>query len=67
MGHHRLFGFRNGYSYVNINGHTYWKPKGECGTTLHVNLELTSPHDVSTVTENQIVTALRKDGFSELR
>ena len=66
MGHHTLFGFRNGYSYVNVNGHTYWKSKGECGTTLHINLGDMLIDEGATVTEELIVKALRRDGFLDL-
>lgn len=66
MGHHRLLGFHNGYSYVNVNGRCYWKPSGECTSTLHIPLGDTLLYEESNVTEELIVQALRKDGFLDL-
>jgi len=67
VSHHRLGGLRAGYCYVNVNGRTYWRPRGECGTTLYIDLGDTPPNEESTLTEEQIVQALRKDGFRDLQ
>lgn len=66
MSHHRLFGFRAGYGYVNVNGRVYWRGRGECGSTLHITLENEDVSSGELISERSLVKALRKQGFTEL-
>lgn len=66
MSHHTLFGFRAGYGYVNVNGRVFWRGRGECGNTLHVDLENESVSSGEQISETSLIEALRKQGFAEL-
>ena len=63
LSHHKAFGFRNGYSYVQVNGKTYGKKEGPCGSTAHLQLG-EEPLDASAVvTEALIIESLKRGGF----
>ncbi len=65
LSHHDWFGlgFRTGYSYVQVNGKTYGRPKGQCRDTLHVVIAVDPMDSESVVTEEIVVEALIAGGF----
>lgn len=63
LGHHKIFGFRSGYSYVKINGKMYEKSTGPCSTTQHIYLNVDALDSVDFVTEDVVVRALKKDNY----
>jgi len=64
FGHHTLFGFRRGYSYVQINGKVYGKASGQCGSTQSIQLAVDSMDSDAAVTEDVVVQALEKEKFN---
>lgn len=63
LSHHALFGFRSGYSYVQVNGKMYGKPTGPCRNSIHVVIEVDPMHSESVVTEEIVVQGLSAGGF----
>lgn len=63
LSHHTAFGFRKGYSYVQVNGKTYGKREGSCGNTTHLRLGVEPTDGESVVTEALIVESLKRQGF----
>jgi hypothetical protein len=63
LGHHTLFGFRRGYSYVQINGKADGRAGGPCGSTQNILLAVDPLDSESFVTEDVVLQALKKDNF----
>ncbi len=63
LGHHTSFGFRRGYSYVQINGKAYSKSSGPCTSTQGILLAVDSMDSESVVTEDVVLQALVKAEF----
>jgi hypothetical protein len=64
LGHHALFGFRRGHSYVQVNGKVYGKESGPCGSTQSIQLAVDSMDSDTVVTEDVVVQALAKERFT---
>ena len=63
LGHHTLFGFRRGYSFVQINGKVYGKASGQCGSAQCIQLAVDSMDSDPAVTEDVVVQALKKEKY----
>lgn len=63
LSHHTLFGFRDGYSYVQVNGKTYGKQEGPCGSTTHLQLGVEPMDGELVVTEAMVVESLKRQKF----
>jgi hypothetical protein len=63
LSHHTPFGFRSGYSYVNVDGATYRKDHGPCTDMLNLQLAVPPWAEESAVTKAVVLEALEKDGF----
>ena len=63
LSHHRAFGFRKGYSYVQVNGKTYGKQEGPCGSNTHIQLGVGPMDGEMPLTEALVVESLKRSGF----